>query len=168
MSAAGAPFAVAVLNEQHDRLGFSCGKEPLDRYLRQQAGQDMRRRVTICYVATDNETQRVAGYYTLSASSVLLTDVPPAFAKKLPRYPDVPAARVGRLAVEQSYRGRRLGAALLWDAMDRSARSEVAVHALLVDAKDDEASAFYAHHGFVALDAERRRMMLPVASFKQM
>lgn len=167
MNSPGASFTVAVLNEQHDRSGFSCGKESLDRYLRQQAGQDMRRRVTICYAATDNETQRVAGYYTLSASSMLLTEVPAPFGKKLPRYPDVPVARLGRLAVDERYRGRSLGSALLWDAMDRSARSEVAVHALLVDAKDDEASAFYAHHGFVALDVERRRMMLPVATIKQ-
>jgi len=134
----------------HDRLGFNCGVEPLDRYFREQVTQDMRRRATACFVAVD-EDGTVAGYYTLAAGAVALTDLPEQLAKRLPRYPSVPVARLGRLAVDQSYRGQKLGAALLWDAGSRAARSEVMAYALVVDAKDDGAAAFYSHHGFIAL-----------------
>ena len=136
--------------------------EPLDRYLREQATQDIRRRVTACYVAIDAETRAIAGYYTLAAGAVLLSELQPSLTKKLPRYPDVPVARLGRLAVDRNYRGRRLGAAMLWDAVERAMRSEIAVYALVVDAKDDQAAAFYKHHDFVALSEARRHYVLPL------
>ena len=135
----------------HDRSAFSCWVEPLDRYFREQVSQDIRRRATACFVAIDEEAFRIAGYYTLSAGSVPLTDLPTDLAKRLPRYPSVPVARLGRLAVDQAYRGRKLGAALLWDAAARAAHSELMAYALLVDAKNDQAEAFYVHHGFAAL-----------------
>jgi GNAT superfamily N-acetyltransferase len=91
---------------------------------------------------------RMAGYYTLAAGGVLLAEMPEQIAKRLPRYPSVPVARLGRLAVDQVYRGRKLGAVLPWDAVMRALRSEVAVFALMVDAKDEQAEAFYRHHGF--------------------
>jgi hypothetical protein len=75
--------------------------------------QDVRRRATACYVAADAATSRIAGYYTLAAGGVLLSDLPDALTKRLPRYPSVPVARLGRLAVDAAYRGRKLGAALL-------------------------------------------------------
>jgi ribosomal protein S18 acetylase RimI-like enzyme len=77
---------------------------------------------------------------------LLLADLLAATAKKLPRYPTVPAVRMGRLAVDQPFKGQGLGAALLADALDRAARSEIAAHALVVDAKDEAAAAFYRHH----------------------
>jgi ribosomal protein S18 acetylase RimI-like enzyme len=157
-----APFVFEVLGSQHSRENFHCGSEPLDRYLREQAKQDVRRRVTACYVAVDVETRAIAGYYTLAAGAVLLSDLQPELAKKLPRYPDVPVARLGRLAVDRLYRGRKLGAAMLWDAVSRAMRSELAVYALVVDAKDDQAAAFYKHHDFVALSEERRHFVLPL------
>ncbi len=143
----------------HDRSQFSCGVEPLDRYFREQVTQDIRRRATACFIAVETVTGRVAGYYTLSAGSVPLTDLPQDLAKKLPRYPSVPVARLGRLAVDQNFMGMKLGAALLWDAAARSARSELMANALLVNAKDDGAEAFYLHHGFVPLGT--RRLILP-------
>jgi len=88
-----------------------------------------------------------------------------AMAKRLPRYPTVPVARLGRLAVDGEYRGQKLGAALLWDAAARAARSEMAVFALLVDAKDDQAEAFYRHPGFVPFGSATRQLVLPVATF---
>ena len=106
----------------------------------------------------------IAGYFTLAASGVPLTDLSPALAQRLPRYPIVPVALLGRLAIDQKYRRQKLTAVLLWDAAQRAARSEAIVFALVVDAKDDAADAFYRHHGFVALGVPRRLILL-VASF---
>ncbi len=159
-----ARFLIEPLGPSHDRAGFSCGVEALDGYFQQQASQDVRRRVTACYVAIEMQGGRVAGYYTLSAAGIPLTDVPAELAKKLPRYPSVPVARLGRLAVDQSYRGCKLGGALLWDAIERCLRSEVAVYALVVDAKDATAESFYLHHGFVPLGGQPGGLVLPLAN----
>lgn len=159
------PFLIEPLDPSHDRAGFSSGVTALDRYLREQAAQDVRRRVTACYVALDAAIAKIAGYYTLAAGGVLLNDLPEPLAKRLPRYPAVPVARLGRLAVDQAYRGRKLGAALLWDAGLRASRSEVAAFALVVDAKDDSAVAFYLHHGFVPLAGQSAHLVLPLTSF---
>jgi GNAT superfamily N-acetyltransferase len=155
-------FRVEALRSDHDRSGFSCGVEPLDRYFQQQVTQDVRRRVTVCYVAVEASGAKIAGYYTLAASGVPLGDLPEALAKRLPRYPLVPVARLGRLAVDHAYRGQKLGSALLWDAVARAMRSEIAVFALVVDAKDDAAEAFYAHHGFVPFGNRPRQFVLPL------
>jgi predicted GNAT family N-acyltransferase len=100
----------------------------------------------------------------LSAAGVLLADMPVALASRLPRYPDVPVARLGRLAVAVEFRGIKLGGALLWDAVDRAARSEVAAYALVVDAKDEQAEAFYRHHGFAAYGSAPGKLILPLAA----
>ena len=110
-------------------------------------------------------TGKVAGYYTLAAGGVPLTDLPAALAKRLPRYPSVPVARMGRLAVDQAFQGRKLGAALLADAVLRSVRSEVAVYALVVDAKDAAAERFYRHHGFERYGEKTRQLILPLGRF---
>lgn len=160
-----APLLIELLGSAHDRAGFSCGVEALDRYFRQQVTQDMRRRATACYVAVEEAGAKVAGYYTLAAGGIPLSDLPAALAKKLPRHPSVPVARMGRLAVDHAYRGRKLGAALLWDVGWRCLRSEVAVFALVVDAKDEQAERFYRHHGFVPFGNQPRQLVLPLATF---
>jgi ribosomal protein S18 acetylase RimI-like enzyme len=162
-----APFLIEVLGADHDRAGFSCGIEALDRYFREQVTQDVRRRATACYVAIDAATSQVAGYYTLAAAGVILADLPPALAKRLPRYPSVPVARLGRLAVDTAYRGRKLGGALLWDAVARSMRSEIAVFALVVDAKDEQAEDFYRHHGFVPFGGQAGQLVLPLTKLSR-
>src|SRR6266542_2950755 len=103
------------LGKQHDRAVFACGVEALDRYFRVQAGQDSRNRITSCFVLVSGDGS-VAGYYTLSATGVALADLPPELAKKLPRYPVVPATLMGRLTVDQRQRGQGLGEFLLFDA----------------------------------------------------
>ena len=157
-----APFLIAALDAQHDRTVFNSGSEPLDRYLREQVTQDIRRRVAACFVALSE--QRIAGYYTLASASLLLADLPASTGQKLPRYPTVPAVRMGRLAVDQAFKGQGLGAALLADAPGRAIRSEIAAYALMVDAKDDSAAAFYQHHGFVALPSSPLALFLPLAT----
>jgi len=157
------PFRLETLDAGHDRKGFDSGSKQLDRYLREQVSQDIRRRVAACFVAVTNE-HRVAGYYTLASASVELSALPQATAKKLPRYPAVPAVRMGRLAVDHNFKGAGLGGALLADALRRSAQAEIAAHALIVDAKDETAADFYRHHGFIALPSSALRLFLPLAT----
>lgn len=155
-------FRIEALTTTHDRTGFSCGAEPLDRYLKTQATQDMRRRVANCFAALPEGGAAVAGFYTLSASAIPLTDLPPEQTRRLPRYPVLPAALLGRLAVDQEFRGCKLGAALLFDAILRALNADPAVLTVIVDAKDDAAAAFYRHHGFQAFAATPARLFLPV------
>ena len=159
----GAPFRLAPLDATHDRTAFNSDSEPLNRYLREQVTQDVRRRVTTCFVALA-DGQRIAGYYTLASASLLLADLPASTSKKLPRYPTVPAVRMGRLAIDQAFKGQGLGGALLADALDRAARAEIAAYALMVDAKDESAADFYRHHGFIALPDSPRTLFLPLAT----
>lgn len=158
-----APFLLTPLDAAHDRSAFRSASEPLNRYLREQVTQDIRRRVAACFVALA-EGQRIAGYYTLASASLLLSDLPTAVGKKLPRYPTVPAVRMGRLAVDEAFAGQGLGGALLADALDRTARSEIAAFALIVGAKDQAAAAFYRHHGFIALPDSPLALFLPLAT----
>lgn len=152
-------FSIAPLDIRDSRGDFSCGIDVLDRYFREIVTQDIKRRISSCYVAKSAEDGMIAGFYTLSASSIPLTTLPEALGKKLPRYPVVPLARLGRLAVDAHFQGRQLGAALLWDAIARAARSEVTVYALAVDAKDDRAEAFYRHFGFIPLESLRGQLI---------
>lgn len=161
-----APFRIEALSPAHPRSDFDCGSPPLDRYLKEQVGQDVRRRVASCFVAVDVETGAVAGYFTLAAAGVPLTDLPDTLARRLPRYPSVPVARLGRLAVDRRYQGRQLGAALLWDAVQRALQSPVATFAVMVDAKDEAAARFYQRHGFIAFAHAPLQMVLPLAGLK--
>jgi len=159
-----ASFVIAPLSPNHDKLAFSCGVDPLDRYLQTQATQDIRRRIANCFAATSANSNIIAGYYTFSAASVPMLDLPSETAKRLPRYPVVPAALIGRLAIDRQYRGRGLGAALLFDAIARAARADTAIFAVLVDAKDDAAAAFYRHHGFQPFAARPLTLFLPIGT----
>jgi len=161
------PFEIGLLGKE-DHSDFCCGSEPLDRYLKTQASQDVRRRVSVCYVALDKATGRIAGYYTLSAADVPVSDLPPEVAGRLPHYPSVPAARIGRLAIDQCFQGCGLGGALLLNAAMRALRSEIAVFALVVDAKDNEAATFYRHHGFTAFVSNPLQLIAPIATFRKL
>lgn len=161
-------FRIAALNSEHGRADFSCGSEPLDRYLREQVMQDIRRRVTSCFVASPMDSTLVAGYYTLASTSVALTELPPDIARRLPRHPTVPAVRLGRLAVATEFQGHGLGAALLADTLARAIRSDIAAYAMIVDAKDATAAAFYAHHGFIALGSRPNALFLPLKTAERL
>jgi ribosomal protein S18 acetylase RimI-like enzyme len=160
------PFQIGILGTQHDRRTFSCGIEALDYYFLERVTQDIRRRVTVCYIAQETKTGRIAGYYTLAAGGIPLEAMPENIIKRLPRYPSVPVAKLGRLAVDLSFQGQRLGAAMLWDAIMRSFRSEVAVFALVVDAKNDRAESFYQYHGFQVLGSVSHQLILPLTNLK--
>lgn len=157
------PFRLEPLSERHDRGSFACGEEVLDRYLQTQATQDIRRRISTCFVAIEADTGRLAAYYTIAAASIPTPDLPLEMTRRLPRYPTLPAVRIGRLAVDLKFRGRGLGAALLADALHRALQAPPAIFTLLVDAKNDAASAFYQHHGFRPLPSHPRTLFLPLA-----
>ncbi len=135
------------------RAEFDCGAEPLNRYFKELVTQDVSRNLASCFVATDlvNEPSNIAplGYYTLSSASVAMQDLPSVLTKKLPRYPTVPAVRLGRLAVSVQAQGKGVGSILLIDAIERTQRSDIAAYAMVVDAKDEVAAQFYEHFGFV-------------------
>jgi GNAT superfamily N-acetyltransferase len=161
-----APFRVEPL-AQHDRATFDCGEPALDTYLRAQATQDMRRRVANCFVTVEVTSSELAAFYTLSSASLAMTDLPPELAKRLPRYPLLPAVRIGRLAVDRRFHGRGLGGAMLADAAERTLRSAAAAYALIVDAKHDAAVRFYEHHGFRRFVSLERALFLPLETARK-
>jgi ribosomal protein S18 acetylase RimI-like enzyme len=156
-------FEIEPLGPTHDRQRFVSGIEALDRYLATQASQDVKRRVSNGFVAHDG-TGAIAGYYTFAASSVLLGDLPPDVVKRLPRYPPVPAALIGRLAVDRRFKGMGLGRALVMDAAIRAGYADPAIFALVVEAKVAAAVAFYKHNGFENFTSRSTSLFLPVAS----
>jgi GNAT superfamily N-acetyltransferase len=156
--------AIEALNQSHDRKAFSCGVPALDRYLSEQASQDVKRRIGNCFVAVDRDAGTIAAYYTLAAASLPFTSLPEAETKRLPRYPVLPATLIGRLAVDLRYQGNGLGSALIADALHRSMRAEPASFSLLVDAKDGNAVAFYRKHGFMPLNSRPQSLFLPIST----
>jgi len=161
-------FRVEALSKRHDRKGFSCGVEPLDRYLRVQAGQDARRRVAAPFVLCMGQSNAVLGYYTLSARSVDIGAWPEEVARKLPRYPAVPATLLGRLAVDSRLRGKGMGEHLLMDALRRAfeASRDVASVAIIVDAKNHDAEMFYRHYEFIPFADRPNRLFLPMGTIE--
>ena len=146
---ADTPFSIIGLASHHDRKEFFCSSAPLDTYFKTQASQDVKRKVATCFIAIENATGIIAGYYTLSACHVYLSGLDDDTRRKLPKYPTVPAVRLGRLAIDTRFQGRKLGAAMLGNAAARAIKSEIATAIMVVDAKDEIAAAFYLHNGFL-------------------
>lgn len=159
-----ARFRFETLAHGHDQAAFRCGDDALDRYFQTQVTQDIRRRITNCFVMVEAATSGVAAYYTLSAASIPFLDLPTQETKRLPRYPTLPAVRIGRLAVDQRFQRRGLGELMLMNAVHRSIQDAAAVFALLVDAKNDQAAAFYQRYGFRPIADKPRILFLPLAT----
>lgn len=156
---------------KHDRAAFACGNESLDRYLKQQASQDIEKRVAAVVVLTpDGKT--IAGYYTLSQYAIDLVRLPKEVVKdlKLPKYPEVPATLLGRLARSTAFQGQGLGELLLMGALKRALEQSrsVASMAVVVDAIDEKASAFYREYGFMEFPDRRDRLFLPMTTIEWM
>lgn len=157
-------YRIEALGRQHQRDEFQCGIEALDRYLKQQARQEADKHVAAPFVLVQAENPAVLGYYTLSASSISAADIAPELASKLPRYPQLPVTLIGRLAVDTRLKGQGRGSFLIIDALRRCFENaaNVAAVAVVVDAKDDDAAAFYRHFRFLALQTNPRRLYLPM------
>ncbi len=154
-------ITIELLAKHHDRSGFECGEDALDRYLQTQSTQDSKRRTTRVFVATVEN--KVVGFYTLSATVLAREGLPEDVQKKLPKYP-IPGILLGRLAVTKSHQNQKLGAHLLVNAMRRAfqASQSIGVYALVVDAKHDQAKAFYRKFGFIPFKDHPNRLFLPM------
>ena len=155
----------------HDRSAFTCEHELLVTYLRERASQDIKKHVAAAFVLTpDGKT--IAGYYTLSQYAVNAGDLPDNVFKALglPKYPQLPATLIGRLARSLDFRGQGIGELLLMDALERSLNhsTSVASVAVVVEAKDEPAKAFYVKHSFIELPEHPSRLFLPMKTVEQM
>ena len=151
---------------KHDRSAFQSGNDRIDRYFQQNALQDIKRGYTACNLLVEQSTKQsasqIAGFYTLSSHSVALTEVADELARKLPRYPSVPAALIGWMGRDANCRGQGIGPLLLADAITRLARAPLGIHAICADAIDDAATAFYRRHQFEPLVSRPGRFYLPM------
>lgn len=162
-------FEFTLLNKEHQREAFDCGVEALNQYLKKFARKDAERKVAATFVLVDSaKPEMILGYYTLSAFTVFLSELPVAMQKKLPYYPNLPATLIGRLA--RSIDAPGTGKLLLVDALLRSLRQseQIASLAVVVDAKDEMAETFYQRYGFQKLGDEPKRMYLPMKTVKSL
>lgn len=144
---------IELLNKKHNREDFDCGKELLNNYLEKQAGQDIKRKLSVCFVLSENGVN-IQGYYTLSNNSIPLNSFPEPIQKKLPKsYSSIPTTLLGRLAIDKKYQGQGIGKILLIDALKRSYELslEIGSFAVVVDPIDDEAERFYQKYDFIKL-----------------
>jgi GNAT superfamily N-acetyltransferase len=162
-----ADWQIERLAPSHDRSGFSCGKPPLDNFLRTLVSQYEKRNLGRTYVAVRPGEGRVLGYYTLASGAIAFENLPGPTARKLPKHP-VPVILLARLAVDQSVHGQRLGEGLLLDALHRSLElaDTLGIHAVEVDAIDQQAKAFYEKYGFLPLLDDALHLFLPIATAK--
>lgn len=155
---------IELLAKKHNRAAFSCRFEVLNTYLKERASQEAKKQISAPFVLLEEGNNTVIGYYTLSGFGVVLDDLPEETAKKLPKYPMVPATLLGRLAIDTRYEGRGYGVFLLMDALRRvfQATTDIASFAIIVDAKDDEARSFYEHYDFITFPDNEFRLFLPM------
>lgn len=150
---------IELLNKNHKRNDFDCGKDLLNNYLKNQAGQDIKRKLSACFVLADFETNILKGYYTLSNNSIPLNSFPEDIQKKLPKsYSSIPTTLLGRLAIDKKFQGEGIGKILLIDAFRRSydISKEIGSFAIVVDPIDKEAARFYEKYDFINLpDSEK-------------
>jgi GNAT superfamily N-acetyltransferase len=166
-------FFAEPLGPQHDRAAFSCEAEPLERYLKQQANQDLRKDLSVTYVLTPTENRsRIAGYYTVSSDNIPIDDLSADLVKKLklPHYNAIPATLIGRLARDSSYRGKGIGELLLSNALKLAWETShrIASWAVTVDSKDEKAHRFYLDFGFIPFTDTEKRLYLPMRTIEQL
>ena len=158
-------WVIELFGIDHNRADFSCGNASLDRYLKEQAGQDLRRACATPFVLTPKRGDAsILGHYTVSSYGIDVGELPPDTVKKLPRYPLIPATLLGRLAVDRRYQGQGIGEFLLIDALHRALVQsfEIAAAAIVVDAIDARAAKFYRHFGFEPFPSITGRLFLPM------
>ncbi len=159
-----------VLHSTHKKTDFSCGKDILDNYFIHQATQDVKRKLSACFVKIDSETGLIQGYYTLANSSIPLHLVPVELQIKLPKsYVSIPATLLGRLAIDLRYQGKGIGKLLLMDALYRSYENSnhMGSFAVVVDPLDLEAENFYLRYGFIKLP-DSGKMFLAMKTLKDL
>jgi hypothetical protein len=151
---------------RHDRGGFTCGEPALDEYLARQATQDVRRDLAALFCLLDGDDPSILGYYTLSASSIQIGDLPDDLVRGLPGYADVPAVLLCRLAVRRDRQGARLGQTLLLDAFKRSLSGPVAVWCVAVDALNEAVAQWYRRYDLLVLPHQPLRLVIPAKTIR--
>jgi len=149
----------------HDRAAFSCGNASLDRYIREQASQDVKRGLASVFVITaKDDPKQILAYYTLSSRELRLDQLPEEIAKKAGKYGHVGVTLLGRMAVAEKYKGTGLGALTLMNALHKSllAATDVASLAVFVEAVDSDAANFYRKYGFIELPEDKLKLLLPM------
>jgi len=158
------------LNATHKKSVFTCGKDMLDVYIHKQANQDIKRKLSACFVINEKETNLIKGYYTLSNNSIPLKFVPKQIQKKLPRsYQSIPTTLLGRLAIDNKFKGQGIGKLILIDALKRSYEisKTIGSFAVVVDPIDQGAENFYEKYGFIKLP-DSGKMFLPMKTISQL
>ena len=155
-------YLTEALNPKHRKNEFSCGKEILNDYLYYQANQDIKRKLSACFVMTDKETDLIKGYYTLANNSIPLSLVPADLRKNLPKsYISIPTTLLGRLAIDKRFQGQGVGKILLIDALKRSydIAKTIGSFAVVVDHLDIDAENFYIKYGFIILPDSKKMFL---------
>jgi GNAT superfamily N-acetyltransferase len=160
---------IEVLAPQHERGTFDCGKSPLNSFLRQHAAVNQERGVSRVYVAVRGPHPQVLAYYASSAGTFLRDHLPPDDQAGLPRYP-LPTTHLGRLAVDRSCQGQRLGELLLFHFLRTACdvAERIGVFGVDLFSKDDAAKRFYLKYGFIPLLDDPSHLYLPVATVRAM
>jgi GNAT superfamily N-acetyltransferase len=160
---------ISILSPKHNREDFDCGQELLNNYLKTQAGQDVKRKLSACFVLTKNETV-IQGYYTLSNNSIPIDNFPEHIQKKLPKsYSSIPTTLLGRLAIDKKYQGQGIGKVLLIDALKRCfiIAQEIGSFAVVVDPIDADAEQFYKKYDFIKLP-DSKKMFIALKTLQEL
>ena len=161
---------IEFLDKKHNKKEFNCGKELLNNYLHNQAGQDIKRKLAACFVLSQKVDNLIQGYYTLSNNSIPLSRFPEQIQKKLPKsYTSIPTTLIGRLAIDIKFQGKGIGKILLIDALKRcyELSKEMGSFAVVVDPIDEEAEEFYKKYGFIKLP-DSGKMFIAINTLKQL
>lgn len=145
--------SIAKLLIEHDPSVIDCGQQSLNAFIRLHALPGQRANISQTYVAVVGPT--IVGFHTLVLGDVAQREAPERLANGLPCYP-VPIMLLARLAVDKTWQGKGLGAALVADAIRRTLQvADIAgVRALLMHAKNASATTFYTHLGFEPFPGE--------------
>jgi GNAT superfamily N-acetyltransferase len=158
------------LGSHHVRSEFDCGEPSLSAWLEHQASQFISRDLAKVYVLLRGDDPRVWGYYSISTSQVRPEELPPQHAKGLPKKMGVPAALIGKLALDKSLQGQRMGSALLYDALRkiRDLSDVIGIRAAVVDAIDQRARDFYLRHEFIEFPEQPGRLFIPLSALRRL
>ena len=163
-------YLTVTLEPKHSKKEFTCGKEMLDNYLHHQANQDVKRKLSACFVMVDAESEVIKAYYTLSNNSIPLALIPANFRKNLPKsYLAIPTTLLGRLAIDSRFQGQGIGTILLIDALKRSYETAETIgsFAVIANPLDKYAEEFYNKYGFIKLP-DSKKMFLPMKTIEKL